>query len=85
MMKFDYKHWFETKKNTLEFTDTEEFTEFTNMSNEDVEKYDKLSNPGHVDEGTWDKAKKAASKSSAGNKWALTSYIYEKMGGKFNK
>jgi uncharacterized cupredoxin-like copper-binding protein len=41
-----------------------------------------IMNPGHVDEATWEKAKKAAAESGHAEKWPLIMYLYEKMGGK---
>lgn len=41
-----------------------------------------IENPGQVDEEKWAEAKKAAKEEGGG--WALVSYIYKKMGGKFH-
>lgn len=41
-----------------------------------------IMNPHGVDEGTWEKAKKAAAESGHAEKWPLVMYIYQKMMGK---
>jgi len=51
-----------------------------------AESEEKIENPGDVDEGKWEEAKKAADKSTGGTrKWALVSYLYKKMGGTFHR
>jgi hypothetical protein len=46
---------------------------------------EKIENPGDVDEGIWKKAKAASEKEYGAGHWAVTSYLYKKMGGKFHK
>lgn len=41
-------------------------------------------NPGNVDESLWDKAKKASMASYGKIKWQFVTFMYKKMGGKFN-
>lgn len=42
-----------------------------------------IQNPGHVDEGLWSKAKRAADHAKATDKWAFTTWWYKKHGGNF--
>ncbi len=46
---------------------------------------DYYENPGDVDEGLWEKAKEASKEAYGVIKWPVTSYIYQKMGGKFSQ
>lgn len=54
--------------------------EYENMSEE--EKHKTIQNPGHVDEGKWEKAKEASMKEYGEHRWPAIMYIYEKMGGR---
>lgn len=54
--------------------------EFENMS--ETEQMKPIMNPGHVDEGLWDKAKKMSEKSYGEIRWPFVMYMYKKLGGK---
>lgn len=46
------------------------------------EQNSEIMNPGHVDEGLWDKAKKISQKSYGELKWPFVMHMYKQLGGK---
>ena len=63
-----------------ELTPEEHKHEYESLSNDEQMK--PIMNPGHVDEGLWDKAKKISMKSYGEIRWPFVQYLYEKLGGK---
>lgn len=53
--------------------------EFEKMNEEDQSKA--IMNPGHVDEGLWDKAKRASEDAFGKVKYPFVMYLYKKWGG----
>lgn len=62
-------------KNELE----DHVDDFKKMEDEDLAR--KIMNPGHVDEGLWDKAKRASEDAFGRVKWPFVQYLYRKWGG----
>lgn len=57
---------------------------YNDLTEKEKDKYSKIvMNPGKVDEGLWEKAKRAAEHAGADNKYAFATWWYEKEGGKF--
>lgn len=61
--------------------DYKELVDEYNCMNEEEKNYT-IMNPGHVDEGTWDKAKKISVESYGEKRWPFIMYMYEKLKGK---
>lgn len=58
----------------------EHAAEFEKLSKE--EQNAAILNPGHVDEGLWDKAKKMSQKSYGEIRWPFVHWMYKQLGGK---
>lgn len=57
--------------------------EWEALDNEEKLKYERIENPGKVDEALWSKAKEASRKAFGREKWPFITWWYEKRGGTF--